>query len=113
MSDALGGLIGPLSQALGLAQGAAGGGLPAILAQLENAGLSDRVHSWLGDGENLPVTAAELEGAFSPEQLNAWAEHAGTTPDAVLQALAEHLPRVVANPTVASIEQNVDDRKTP
>ena len=78
-----------------MAQGAAGGALPAILAQMENAGLSERVQSWLGHGENLPVTADELGTAFTPEQLNAWAEHAGTTPDAVLQALAEQLPDAV------------------
>ncbi len=113
MSGALGGLFGPLSQALGLAQGAAGGGLPALLAQLENAGLSDRVHSWLGHGENLPVTEAELEAAFSPEQLNAWAEHAGTTPNAVLQTLAQHLPDAIANPPVASIEQKIGKQTEP
>ena len=92
-------LLGPLGQMLGLAQGMAGGALPMLLAQLENAGLSERVQSWLGHGENLPVTAEELEGVFTPEQLNAWAEHAGTTPDAVLQALSEHLPDAVARNT--------------
>lgn len=89
-------LLGPLSQVLGFAQGMAGGALPMLLAQLETAGLTERVQSWLGDGENLPVTAEELNGAFSPEQLNAWAEHEGTTPDAVLQALSEQLPDAVA-----------------
>lgn len=113
MSGALGRLLGPLSQLLGLAEGATGGDLTVILAQLENAGLSKRVQSWLGRGENLPVTAAELETAFSPEQLNAWAEHAGTTPQAVLQTLAEHLPDAVAAPAVASREQEINDRKAP
>ena len=89
-------LLGPLGQMLGLAQGMAGGALPMLLAQLENAGLSERVQSWLGHGENLPVTAQELGAVFTPEQLNAWAEHAGTTPDAVLHALSEHLPDAVA-----------------
>ena len=96
MSGALGGLLGPLSQLLGLAQGAAGGGLPSLLAQLESAGLSERVQSWLGHGDNLPVTAAELGTVFTPEQLNVWAERAGTTPDAVLQTLAEQLPDAIA-----------------
>lgn len=92
-------LLGSLDQMLGLAQGMAGGALPMLLAQLENAGLSERVQSWLGHGENIPVTAQELEGVFTPEQLNAWAEHAGTSPDAVLQALSEHLPDAVAQNT--------------
>lgn len=93
-------LLGPLgpilAQGLGLAQGLAGGALPMLLAQLENAGFSERVQSWLGHGENLPVTAAELGEVFTPEQLNAWAEHEGTTPDAVLHTLSEHLPNAVA-----------------
>lgn len=95
MSGGLAGLFGPLAQMLGLAEGAAGGALPVILAQLEQGGLSEQVRSWLGSGENLPVTAEELGSVFTPEQLNAWAEHAGTTPDAVLQVLAEHLPKAV------------------
>ncbi len=87
--------LGALGQLLGFAQGLAGGALPMLLAQLENAGLSERVQSWLGHGENLPVTAEELAAVFTPEQLNAWAEQADTTPDAVLQALSEQLPEAV------------------
>lgn len=98
MSGSLGGFIGSLPQVLGMLEGASGGALPAILAQLESAGLSERVQSWIGHGENLPVTAEELGTVFSPEQLNAWAEHEGTTPDAVLQALAEQLPDAAAKP---------------
>ena len=70
--------------------------MPMLLAQLENAGLSERVQSWLGHGENLPVTAEELGTAFTPEQLNAWASHAGTTPDAVLRIMSDQLPDAVA-----------------
>lgn len=102
MGEFLGQVLGPLAQMLGLAQGAAGGGLPALLAQLENAGLGDRVQSWVGHGENLPVTESELEAAFTPEQLNSWAEHAGTTPDALLEVLSEELPKAVNQATPVS-----------
>jgi len=95
MSEFVGQFLGPLAQILGLAQGAAGGGLPAMLAQLENAGLAERVSSWVGHGENLPVTAEELASAFTPEQLNSWAEQAGTTPDALLEVLSKELPGAV------------------
>lgn len=101
MSEFLGQILGPLAQVLGLAQGAAGGGLSALLAQLENAGLAERVRSWVGHGENLPVTAEELEGAFTPEQLNSWAAQAGTTPDALLETLSRDLPRAVDRATPA------------
>lgn len=99
MGEFLGQVLGPLAQILGLAQGAAGGGLPALLAQLENAGLAERVSSWVGHDENLPVTAEELATAFTPEQLNSWAEQAGTTPDALLQTLSEELPKAVDQAT--------------
>lgn len=102
MGEFLGQVLGPLAQMLGLAQGAAGGGLPALLAQLENAGLAERVSSWVGHGENLPVTAEELATAFTPEQLNSWAEQAGTTPDALLEVLSEELPRAVNQATPVS-----------
>jgi uncharacterized protein YidB (DUF937 family) len=95
MSAFLGQVWGPLGQVLGLAQGAAGGALPAVLAQLENAGLAERVRSWVEHGENLPVTEAELEAMFRPEQLNSWAIEAGTTPEALLAVVAKELPDAV------------------
>lgn len=95
MGEFLGQIWAPLAQLLGLAQGAAGGGLPAFLAQLENAGLTEQVESWVGEGENLPVTEAELETVFTPEQLNSWAEQAGTTPDALLETMSRELPGAV------------------
>jgi uncharacterized protein YidB (DUF937 family) len=95
MSDFTGSLPGLLTQLVGLAQGAAGGGFPALLAQFENAGLGERFQSWVGHGENLPVTEAELERAFTPEQLNAWAEHVGASPDDMLSILARDLPGAV------------------
>jgi uncharacterized protein YidB (DUF937 family) len=101
MSEFVGGVGGVLTQILGLAQGVAGGGLPALLAQLENAGLSDRVRSWVGTDENLQVTEAELEQAFTPEQLNSWALQAGTTPEALLQIMSAELPGTVDRVTPA------------
>ncbi len=105
MGEYLGQVLGPLAQMLGFAQGAAGGGLPALLAQLENAGLAERVSSWVGHGENLPVTADELADVFTPQQLNSWAEQAGTTPDAILALLSNELPTAVDRATPANKPQ--------
>ena len=104
MSAFLGQVWGPLGQVLGLAQGAAGGALPAALAQLENAGLGERVRSWVGHGENLPVTEAELEWVFTPEQPNNWAVQAGTTPEALLAVMAEALPDAVHRANSPTLE---------
>jgi uncharacterized protein YidB (DUF937 family) len=101
MSGFLGEFAGQLTQALSMAQGAAGGGLPALLAQLENAGLVEQVRSWIGHGENKPVTPVDLAAALSPEQVQAWATQAGTTPDALLTVLAEALPQIVDRATPA------------
>jgi len=88
--------LGPLAQVLGLAQGVAGGGLPTLLAQLENAGLAEQVGSWAAQGEQLPVTAEELATVLTPEQLNHMAKEAGTTPDVLLERLAQELPKAAA-----------------
>ena len=96
MGEFLGQVLGPLTQLLGVAQGAAGGGLPALLAQLENAGLAEQVGSWAAQGEQLPVTAEELATVLTPEQLNSLAAQAGTTPDDFLARLAQELPGAAA-----------------
>jgi len=99
MSEFLGQMMGGLAQVLGIMQGAAGGALTGIVAQLENAGLAEKVRSWVGHGENLPVSADELQAAFTAEQLAAWAKEANTTPEALLKVLAEALPKVVDHAT--------------
>jgi uncharacterized protein YidB (DUF937 family) len=39
------------------------GGLSAIVAKLQQAGLGDQVKSWIGNGQNLPITADQLHQA--------------------------------------------------
>lgn len=85
-----------LAQLLGAAEGAGGGVWPGMLAQLEMAGFGSHVASWRGEAENLPVTADDLSTAFTPQQIQAWAAQAGTTPDVLLQRLAEALPHAAA-----------------
>ena len=106
MSGFLGSLMGAapalpgiLTQVLGTAQGAAGGGLPALLQQLEAAGLGTQMRSWIGQGENMPVAPEQLANAFSPEQVQSWADQAGTTPEAILKVLSEALPHAVDHAT--------------
>ena len=91
--------MGPLAQVLGIIEGAAGGGMPALLAQLESGGLAETVRSWVGHGENAPVTAEELGRALPAEQVQGWAAEAGTTPDALLEHLSQELPDAVHRAT--------------
>ena len=89
------GALGQLAQMLGLAEGATGGALAPMLAQLETAGLGDRVQSWTGSATPLPVAPHELARAFTPQQVGAWAAQSGTTPHHVLATLSDHLPTAV------------------
>ena len=99
MGEFLGQMMGGLAQFLGMIEGTIGGGLPTMMAQLENAGLRPHVQSWVGPGENMPVTPEQLAPAFTPAQLQAWADQAGTTPQALLKVLAEALPQAVDHAT--------------
>ncbi len=109
LGQMLGGLLGGggtiatvgslLTPVLGTAEGATGGGLPALLAQFENAGLGEHVKSWLGSGENLPLTAEHVVAAIPPEQLTAWAEKIGVPADQVPGLLASVLPHAVDHAT--------------
>src|ERR1700682_1488491 len=50
------------------------GGLSAIVAKLQQAGLGDLVKSWIGNGQNLPITAEPLQqvlGSDTVKQLAA------------------------------------------
>src|SRR5665213_1789527 len=37
------------------------GGLTAVVAKLQQAGLGDQVKSWIGNGQNLPITSEQLQ----------------------------------------------------
>lgn len=86
-----------LAQLLGAAEGATGGSLPVILAQLENAGFRDHVRSWFGQGENLPITAEHIAQAIPAEELDALATKFGVPRENVAALLAEVLPRVASH----------------
>jgi len=95
------GALGQLAQMLGMTEGATGGALAPVLAQLENAGLGDRVRSWTGGATPLPVHPHELAQAFTPQQVSVWAAQSGTTPHHVLATLSDHLPTAVVHASAA------------
>lgn len=81
-----------LNQVLG---GGGQGGLSAILAKLQQAGLGDQVKSWLGNGENLPISADQLKQVLNSDQVKQLAASFGIPIDQVLDALAKQLPATV------------------
>jgi uncharacterized protein YidB (DUF937 family) len=92
-------LPGILTQIVGGAQGAAGGGLPALLQQHEAAGLGAHAASWVGQGPNIPVTGEQLGTVFPPEQVASWAQQAGTSPEQLLAVLSQALPHAIDHAT--------------
>lgn len=72
------------------------GGLDGVVSKLNQAGLGDKVSSWLGDGANAPLTADEVRAALTPQHLEQIAGKLGIPTDAVPSVLAQHLPTAVA-----------------
>ncbi|HET7413703.1 MAG TPA: YidB family protein [Pararhizobium sp.] len=72
------------------------GGYEGILADLEKAGLGDRVQSWLGSHSgNLPITPDEIKAALGDQRLQQLAQKFGVPLDQVAELLSRHLPQAV------------------
>jgi uncharacterized protein YidB (DUF937 family) len=71
------------------------GGLSAIVAKLEQAGLGDQVKSWIGNGQNIPITAEQLQQVLGNETVKALAARFNIPIDQLAQILAQQLPAAV------------------
>ena len=71
------------------------GGLNAVVAKLQQAGLSDQVKSWLGNGENLPITAEQLQQVLGNDTVRQLAAKYNIPVDQISQILAQQLPKAV------------------
>src|ERR1700730_8393857 len=82
-----------LSEVLGSKDGQ--GGLSAIVAKLQQAGLGDQVKSWIGNGQNLPITADQLQQALGSDTAKQLAARFNIPLDQLTQGLAQQLPLAV------------------
>jgi uncharacterized protein YidB (DUF937 family) len=82
-----------LSEVLG--NGSQGGGLSAIVAKLQQAGLGDQVKSWIGTGQNLPITAEQLQQALGSDTVKQLAARFNIPVDQLGKVLAQLLPPAV------------------
>jgi uncharacterized protein YidB (DUF937 family) len=100
-SPAFKGALGQLGAAvlpavLGEVMGNGGqGGLSAVVAKLQQAGLGDQVKSWLGNGENLPITAEQLQQVLGNDTVKQLAAKYNIPVDQISQILAQQLPKAV------------------
>ena len=101
----LGGLLGGGEQGQSAAGGLlahvinAAGGPAGIAQKFEQAGLGDKVQSWIGQGHNLPVSPEQITKVFPPEQIDAWAQQHGMPAGMASQVLAQFLPHAVDHTT--------------
>ncbi|MBE7213470.1 MAG: DUF937 domain-containing protein [Gluconacetobacter diazotrophicus] len=77
----------------------AAGGVPGIVSRFEQAGLGDKVQSWVGGGHNLPIDADELYRVFPPEQIEQFAAAHGVPAGVATQLLQHLLPHAVDSQT--------------
>ena len=71
------------------------GGLSAIVAKLQQAGLGDQVKSWLGNGQNLPITADQLHQVLGSDVVKQLAAKYNIPVDQISEILAKQLPTAV------------------
>ena len=71
------------------------GGLNAIVAKLQQAGLGDQVKSWIGNGQNLPITADQLHQVLGSDTVKQLAARYNITVDQLSKVLAQQLPAAV------------------
>ncbi|RXT45001.1 YidB family protein [Bradyrhizobium betae] len=71
------------------------GGLSAIVAKLQQAGLGDQVKSWLGNGQNLPISADQLRAVLGNDTVRQLAARYNIPVDQLGQILAQELPKAV------------------
>jgi len=71
------------------------GGLNAIVAKLQQAGLGNQVNSWLGNGQNLPITADQIKQVLGSDVVRQLAAKYNIPVDQISEVLAHQLPLAV------------------
>jgi uncharacterized protein YidB (DUF937 family) len=72
-----------------------GGGLTALLQQLEAKGLGQVAQSWVGTGANQPISAEQIKNALGSDWIQQVAARVGVSPDVISSHLSEILPKIV------------------
>jgi uncharacterized protein YidB (DUF937 family) len=71
------------------------GGLNAIVAKLQQAGLGNQVNSWIGNGHNLPITADQIKQVLGSDVVRQLAAKYNIPVDQISEVLAHQLPLAV------------------
>jgi uncharacterized protein YidB (DUF937 family) len=71
------------------------GGLPGIMAKLQQAGLGEHAQSWVGTGQNMPVSGDQLSQALGGANIGALAQQFGLSHGEANSGLASMLPQII------------------
>src|SRR3982074_2312182 len=71
------------------------GGLNAIVANPQQAGLGCQVKSWIGNGQTLPITAEQLQQVLGSDTVKQLAARFNIPVDQLGKILAEQVPAAV------------------
>nr|WP_294917727.1 YidB family protein [uncultured Neokomagataea sp.] len=86
LADKFGGQIGDMLK---------GQGIDMLISQARNAGLEEKIQSWIGNGENLPISTDELRNLLTDTQIQTIVSKTGLPAETILPALAQFLPAAV------------------
>ncbi|HVW68104.1 MAG TPA: YidB family protein [Steroidobacteraceae bacterium] len=78
------------------------GGVPGVLAQLQQQGLRETAKSWVESGANLPISPDQVHQVFGADTIKELAARAGLDPQEALQKLSQALPQAIDRLTPAA-----------
>ncbi|GBR01418.1 YidB family protein [Acetobacter oeni] len=70
-----------------------------IVSKADEAGLGDKVRSWIGKGDNLPVSPDEIKQILGNSEVQNLVSRTGLPAETLLPALAHFLPDAVDKKT--------------
>ncbi|MCH4092689.1 YidB family protein [Acetobacter sp.] len=73
--------------------------IQTLVAKADEAGLGDKVRSWIGKGDNLPVSPDEIRNILGSAQVQALVSKTGLPAETLLPALSHFLPQAVDQKT--------------
>lgn len=85
----------PLFSAACWANNGSLGGLGGLVSKFEQAGMGDKVNSWVGAGENAPVSEGEVGDALGGDTISNLAGKLGISAATLLPLLAALLPSLI------------------
>jgi uncharacterized protein YidB (DUF937 family) len=71
------------------------GGMSGLVSKFKEAGMEDKVKSWLGNGSNEPVSGPEVRQALGDQEVDRIAQDAGLSRDEASDKIAKVLPQTV------------------